>query len=478
MLLVALAVLCSLVVYLLIEVSSLKRDKTSLEKEKTNLFNTNEDLEKKNEKLSNENNSLTDVRERYKDVLDLEGVKIGLRSEVENLEDDIKEKKESALKVLSAKEKLEKEISILEEDLSLQEFSLYKPKYQFEDIEEYKIRLDDNKDSQKLLIKKKTAVICHTEWQVSGSAAKGKTLTNNIIKLALRAFNGECDAAIAKVKYNNVHVMEKRINKSFGMINKMIAHFACEIQPVYLKLKIQELELTHEYHEALQAEKEEQRRIKEQIREEERAQKEFEKAQREAEKEQTRAEQALEKARKELGEAHGAKVDKLKEKLALLEKQLEEAKNNKERAKSMAQITKSGHVYVISNLGSFGENVYKIGMTRRLEPMDRVRELGDASVPFKFDVHAMIYSENAPELENTLHKQFDHKRLNKVNLRREFFKTTLEEIKEIVEKHHGKINFTKLAEAEEYRKSLAMERETEKLQQKKHDIQKEAILAL
>ncbi|MGM9534096.1 MAG: GIY-YIG nuclease family protein [Intestinibacter sp.] len=119
--------------------------------------------------------------------------------------------------------------------------------------------------------------------------------------------------------------------------------------------------------------------------------------------------------------------------------------------------TRAGYVYIISNIGSFGENVYKIGMTRRLDPMDRVRELGDASVPFKFDVHAMIFSEDAPALENALHKKFENKSVNKVNLRKEFFNVSLEEVKkEVIKNHNATIEFTMLAEAQEYRESLAM----------------------
>jgi hypothetical protein len=143
-----------------------------------------------------------------------------------------------------------------------------------------------------------------------------------------------------------------------------------------------------------------------------------------------------------------------------LEKKLEEAQANKERAIARAQMTRSGHVYVISNIGSFGEDVFKIGMTRRLDPMDRVRELGDASVPFQVDVHAVIYSEDAPNLENALHRTFHHRRINLVNYRREFFKATLDEIAEAVRNHHGDIEFTRLAEAKGYRQSLALIRET------------------
>jgi hypothetical protein len=121
----------------------------------------------------------------------------------------------------------------------------------------------------------------------------------------------------------------------------------------------------------------------------------------------------------------------------------------------MAQMTKVGHIYVISNIGAFGEDVVKIGMTRRLDPLDRVRELGDASVPFHFDVHAIIYSENAPQLENELHKKFNDRRLNRINNRKEFFKASLEEIESFVKEHaDAEIEFTKVAEAREYRETL------------------------
>ncbi|WP_407536855.1 GIY-YIG nuclease family protein (plasmid) [Cetobacterium somerae] len=142
-----------------------------------------------------------------------------------------------------------------------------------------------------------------------------------------------------------------------------------------------------------------------------------------------------------------------------LERQLEEAHKNKEKAISQAQLTKSGHVYIISNIGSFGENVYKIGMTRRLDPLDRVKELGDASVPFPFDVHAMIYSEDAPGLENKIHKEFNNKSTNLVNLRKEFFNITLEEVENFVKENYGEFKLTKIAVADQYRQTLKMREE-------------------
>jgi multidrug efflux pump subunit AcrA (membrane-fusion protein) len=250
--------------------------------------------------------------------------------------------------------------------------------------------------------------------------------------------------------------MKERIKKSFETINKIGESQTVTIQSAYLDLKIKELVLEYEYQLKRQKEKEELRAAQEELREEEKARREFEQAQKDAEKEEANFEKALEKARKEIGLATGDKHDKLKAQIAKLEQELQEAHLKKERAMSMAQQTKRGHVYVISNIGSFGEQVYKIGMTRRLEPIDRIRELGDASVPFQFDIHAMIYSEDAPALENALHKTFANKKVNMLNYRKEFFKVTLDEIEQRAKEIGLNTEFIRLPEAEEYRETLAI----------------------
>jgi hypothetical protein len=196
-------------------------------------------------------------------------------------------------------------------------------------------------------------------------------------------------------------------------------------------------------------EREEQARIKAQIREEQRLEKEVERELKRLETERAAIQAALEKALAEAKDEHSAEVERLKERLA-------EAEEKAQRAVSRAQMTKSGHVYVISNIGSFGEGVFKIGLTRRLEPLDRVRELGDASVPFPFDVHMMISSDDAPALENVLHRAFHTLRLNKANPRKEFFRTTIDDIRGVVESHHGEVSYLADAEALEYRQSLEM----------------------
>jgi hypothetical protein len=291
-------------------------------------------------------------------------------------------------------------------------------------------------------------------------------MTDNFLKLVLRAFNGECDASVVKVKYNNAQTMENRIRKTYENLNKLSQTTHCDITPRYLDLKLQELWLTHEYQEKKYQEQEEQRLIREQMREEEKALRELEKAKQDAEREERRYQEALEKARRDVESTTGKAQEKLFSKIEELQKRLAEAEANKQRAISQAQLTKSGHVYIISNIGSFGEDVYKIGMTRRLEPMDRVKELGNASVPFPFDIHAMIFCENAPELESRLHKCFNNRRMNKENARKEFFRVSLNEIVRVVREtdeelkiSSSEIIFTKIAEATDYRKTLARERQ-------------------
>lgn len=352
--------------------------------------------------------------------------------------------------------KLREDLKALEEVNELQSFGFYKPRYNFENSARYQSRLEQIREQQKRMIKDKTAATSLSEWTVNGSRAEGRKQINQTLKLILRAFNGECDAAIAKVKYNNITVMETRINKAWEAITNLTSVQLCHITAPYVNLKLEELYLVHEYQEKVQEEKEEQRRIREQMREEEIAQRELEKAKQDAEREERRYEESLRKAREEVEVAVGAKQQKLLGQIETLQRLLEEAHANKERAIARAQMTRSGHVYIISNIGSFGEQVFKIGMTRRLDPMDRVRELGDASVPFQFDVHAIIYCDDAPSLENMLQRAFHHKRINRVNSRKEFFNVSIEEIAEAVRKHHGEIEMILTPEAVEYRKTLAL----------------------
>lgn len=183
------------------------------------------------------------------------------------------------------------------------------------------------------------------------------------------------------------------------------------------------------------------------MRDEVRRQREADEALRQAERERAAVQAALNRALTEAAGIHAAEVERLQAQLA-------EAEAKAQRAKSNAELgIKHGHVYVISNLGSFGPGVFKIGMTRRTEPTDRVKELGDASVPFPFDVHMMIKCDNAPRLENALHQQFHHRRVNRINPRKEFFRVTIDEIVAVVRANHGEVEYKADAEALEFTNS-------------------------
>ncbi|MEG7464647.1 DUF4041 domain-containing protein, partial [Enterobacter hormaechei] len=288
-----------------------------------------------------------------------------------------------------------------------------------------------------------------------------KKMTTRAINLTARAFNGECDAPIANCTFKNWSVMHDRIQAAFNKINALNEVNDVHISREYLRLKLKELDLVHSYKMKKQSEKEEQREIRAQMAEERKAQQEIERAIREAEAEEVRAQKALDKARKEieskLAQLTTEQAEKYQSKIDELRDALTEAELNGQKALSMAQQTKRGHVYIISNVGSFGEDVFKIGMTRRLDPQDRVDELGSASVPFLFDVHAMIHSEDAPALENALHQHFDAKRTNLVNRRKEFFNVSLKEIKSAVYELAGNdVDFIETVVAQHYYETLAL----------------------
>ena len=410
---------------------------------------------------------LTRQLRRFRGVLDVEAeekkVKAVFEAEQEEvrkttiqLQQQHKKLQSERDKTENAITKLKQQLSPLEDELNLQSHGLYEPKYDFGTSARYKIELDNIRKKQKAMIRDKTAIVCRTQWTVGESRTEGRKMTNQYIRLMARAFNGECDSIIPKVRYNNYSRIEDRIRSVFQAINKLGEVHTIYISLEYRDLKFEELRLVHEYQEKLQAEKEEQYRIREQMREEARAQRELEKAQKEAEREEKRYQEALDRARREIERATGEKHNKLESELERLNELLLEAQANKERAMSRAQMTRSGHVYIISNIGSFGEHVYKIGMTRRLDPEDRIRELSGASVPFRFDIHAMIYSEDAPALENALHQMLETRSVNRINPRKEFFNVSLEEIEKIVRQQHVSAEFIWTHAAEEFRKTQAL----------------------
>ena len=278
------------------------------------------------------------------------------------------------------------------------------------------------------------------------------------IEFILDAFNGKVDSILSRLKKDNYGILEQKIRDAYATVNYLGQAFRnARITEEYLSARLIELKWGVAVMALKEKAKEEQRRIKEQMREEERARREYERAIKDAAKDEETLRKAMEKARSEIAKANDLQKAKYEAKLLELEQKLQEAEARSQRAMSMAQQTRRGHVYIISNIGSFGEDVYKIGMTRRLEPLDRVRELGDASVPFPFDVHAMIFSDDAPTLESELHRLFARNQLNKVNPRKEFFRVNISDIKNVIDKKNKNVSWTLTAQAAQYRESLAIE---------------------
>ncbi len=412
------------------------------------------------------------LRTRYSTIMDVEAEQTAAKNKLDRAKldqqqlDSENEQRRAKLnqeyeQALATYNSLKKEVSLLEENLEDISFGLYKPHFSFQTSAEYKAALDGLHDRERELVRAGRAAVCPKVWTVGGSKREGARMVKLNEKVLLRAFNGECEAALANVSWNNVTKMEERIRKSFEAVNKLGDVVEVSITQEFLKLRLDEIRMTHEYEEKRHQEREEQRRIREQNREDEKAQQEIEKAQEDAEAEEARFQKALERAREEAAKATGAQLQKLTEQISSFESKLDEARQKKEKAKSRAELgLKSGVVYVISNIGSFGEGVYKIGMTRRYEPEERILELSGASVPFPYDVHAMLWSDNAPELENALHQLFEERRLNLVNPRREFYRDVeLGEVEEFVKTKGLSAQFIEQPEAREYRQSLARRQE-------------------
>jgi len=356
---------------------------------------------------------------------------------------------------LKRHEELEKAVRSLQESLEDIDLGLYKPHFTYADSESYKQALLRIRSVQKDLIKDGLATVCGTAWTVGGSTREGERMVKQNEKLFLRAFNAESDSAIANVSWNNRSVMEARINKAFDALNKLGTVLQVALTPQYRDARLEELRLVFEAAEFKQKEREEQRRIRDEQREEERVQRELQKEQEEAARDEARFEKALAKANSELAAARETEREAMLARIRELETDLASAHDRKERAVAQAQLTKVGHVYIISNLGAFGGDVVKIGLTRRLEPEERVQELGDASVPFPFDIHALIYSENAPELEAKLHEHFWERRINWANDRKEFFRVPLAEVQEALHALGLQSELLTVPEAREYRETMA-----------------------
>ncbi len=412
------------------------------------------EIERLNEMLSPEQQEIEKLR---KHICELENLISGLNFEINEKNSKVAQL-DSQINILNATiiEK-QKQITVFDTDINALDYGLYRPSIELANSDLYKEELNRLRDLQKQSVKNDVAAYGNTNWQVNGSASQGRTMVNNYKKLLLRAFNVECDDIVAKVKVSNLERSIERINKISEQISKLGKNMGIGISASYVNLKVDEVKLALDFQQKKQEEKERLKELRAQEREEAKVLKEIEEERRRLKKEQAHYENALNSILAQI-EKNGA-TDELLEKKTQLENQICETSKAMEDVDYREANRKAGYVYIISNIGAFGDNVYKIGMTRRLDPQERVDELGDASVPFNFDVHAMIFTEDAPKLEAALHNAFEKKKLNKVNTRREFFAVTLDEIKTEVRKNFDKtVEWIDIPEAEQYRQSKLIQK--------------------
>ena len=358
---------------------------------------------------------------------------------------------------------LRKQILVAEDTIELETFALYEPKYQLVHSSEYKNKLNEIRAVQKETARNLNAHVDQLGSEaVTLSKSKWKKLCKDSLKLALRAFFTESENCIDKVKFSNVHAMENRIRRSFETCNKLLDTTNMRWKDIVLEEKLQELFLAHEYQLKRQEEKEAAQQVRADQREGEKLQRELNEAREKIEKERRHFASALQKLHLRLADTEDLKErESLQIRIQEISDQNSKLDEQERLLDYREQNARAGYVYVISNIGAFGEGVFKIGMTRRLEPMERVDELGDASVPFRFDVHALVFSDDAPTLEAKLHARFASGRLNKVNGRKEFFHADLKEIEKVIKANYDAVvEVVHTAAAEQYRESLLLSKAT------------------
>lgn len=368
-----------------------------------------------------------------------------LNAEISRLNDEIENKKS--------------QLVTFDDNLLVQEYGMYEPRFDFANSTEYKDRLKACRDEQKEDIKAFNRSLSLSTWQVNGSKAQGNKMVKQFGKLLMRAYNAECDDIVRKVKATNVAKSIEQAYKAADSINRLCTVIGIAIPPSFQRLKENEIRLAYEYQVQKEKEKEEIREAREREREARKLEKEIAEARKKLNKEKQQYIKAFDSLSIRMDKADEADKEDLQIKLNELRQKIEEVDAAVKDVDYREANERAGFVYVISNIGSFGEGVYKIGMTRRLDPMERVRELGDASVPFSFDVHALFFCDDAPKLEAALHREFEDRKVNLVNQRREFFRVSIEEIEEVVKKNYDKtVDFVSVPDAEQYRESEAMRR--------------------
>ncbi|HEO6840600.1 TPA: DUF4041 domain-containing protein, partial [Streptococcus agalactiae] len=382
----------------------------------------------KDEALEAKISSLESKLKDKQSILDDLTRQIKVAKDILKLDDELK-KRQSELKAL------QKEVIVLNDDLDLQEYGFFERKYKFSDSTKYKEELETLRKRQKQLVKDKKAGVIVRPMLLDNSKSKGRAMQNQLIKAMIRGFNGEVDAHLVKVTATNLSKKVDAVVKSFNQLNKMYSRNLVCLSNDYLELKISELQLAVEYELQKLEEKELLREQRAKEREDKKLQAELAAKRKQIEKDRKHFKQMLDNVEELLKTANEEEKEKLNLQLAEYQDKLSELDELEEDIDYREGHATAGYVYIISNIGAFGEDVYKIGVTRRLDPMERIRELGSASVPFQFDVHALIFSEEAFSLEKELHNRFEKNKINKVNGRKEYFKVPFSDIKAVLEEH-------------------------------------------
>lgn len=452
---------------------SLKKDLDVAETEDSSLKKDLEELKIKNNSLKKKADLKLSISQMKPKELD--NLIEKKTCEINNLDKILlnkkNEKNDLTTKIGSLNDKiteLNSQIVDLSDEILYENYGLYKPRYEFSNSSTYKGKLSEVRSNQKDMIRNNIAGEIFRPLTLDGSIAKGRSLQKKNIKQLVRSFNGESEAAINKVTKANIETIEKKINTSFTQLNKLNEPNGVRLTTNYLDSKLDEAHIAIEYELKKEEEKEKLREQREREREERKLQREIASERAKYEKDETHYSQAKERVVDKLRNTkETAEILALKRELKELQEKLNDVRERKEKLNDRASNPTAGYVYIISNIGSFGKDIYKIGVTRRLDPMERIKELGSASVPFNFDVNAIVFSDNAFKLEAELHKRFDAERVNRVNKRKEYFKISMDKIKEMLAEHKElTFNFNEYPDAYEYRDTLYIERH-EKIKQDK-----------
>ena len=375
----------------------------------------------------------------------------------QSADERVKKAEQEVVKLAEEKENLQKELKILEQDSLCAMVS----------VDAYSdLKSDEIKNKLALLKSREDELVKSGDALVITNDSATKRVLESQKKQILRCFNSETVSLIGSVTPNNIDSVRTKIQRSYDALNKIFLVDGVQISQNFFSMKLEELSLVYAYMLKVDEEREQKKAIREQMIEEEKVRREIEREKQKIEKEET---QFSNEVKKLMGYMQKAKDDVEKQlyidKIQELEEKLKALASDKENVLEREQNTRAGFVYIISNIGSFGESIFKIGMTRRLDPMDRISELSSASVLFPFDVHALIFSEDAPALETLLHHHFQKRQVNKVNPRKEFFKVDLEEIKKLVlENHNATVQFVDVPDAAEYRETLRIEQSPDLIQ--------------